>query len=118
MKGGNYMRDYTQFMTWAVVYFVDRSSQDDKTSKLQVEALFSSPAQAEDNYIIQNDAKRYILHINDLEQFEKFYNHLQDLKEKYGANAIYHIGDKYFPQVDEMRYRNLLDAWQNLDSIA
>lgn len=46
------MKDYTKFMKWAVVYFIDRKTQDDRKSKLHVEALFSSPVQAEDNYII------------------------------------------------------------------
>ena len=73
------MRDYTQFMKWAVVFFIDRSTQDDKRSKLNVEALFSRPSQIEDNYIIRNpEIKRYILHINDLERFEEFYNAWQD----------------------------------------
>ena len=79
------MRDYTRFMKWAVVYFVDRNTQDDKRSKLQVEALFSSPAQAEDNYIIRNpENKRYIIHVDDLERFEEFYNAWQDGKDLNG----------------------------------
>lgn len=73
------MKDYARFMKWAVVYFVDRSTQDDRRSKLNVEALFSSPVQAEDNYIIRNqEIKRYILHVDDLEKFEDFYNAYQD----------------------------------------
>ena len=37
--------------------------------------VFSSPVQAEDNYIIRNpEHQRYILHVDDLEEFEKFYN--------------------------------------------
>ena len=76
------MRDYTRFMKWAVICFVDRSTQDDRRSKLSVEALFSSPAQAEDNYIIRNpEIKRYIIHINDLERFEEFYNAWQDRED-------------------------------------
>lgn len=48
------MKDYTKFMKWAVVYFIDRSTQDDKKSKLKVEALFSSAAQAEDKEMTQS----------------------------------------------------------------
>ena len=111
------MKDYTQFMKWAVVYFIDRSTQDDKKSKLHVEALFSSLVQAEDNYIIRNSAKRYILHVDDLERFEAFYNHLQDLKEQYKEYAIYHISDDF--TVDEQnKFRQMLNAWVNLDNIA
>ena len=111
------MKDYTKFMKWAIVYFIDRSTQDDKKSKLEVEALFSSAAQAEDNYIIRNDAKRYILHVDDLERFEEFYNHLQDIKKQYGNYAIHHISNDFL--VDEQnKFRQLLGAWVNLDNIA
>ena len=76
------MKDYTKFMKWAIVRFTDRSTQDDNTSKLSIEAMFSSPAQAEDNYIIRNpEVKRYILHVDDLEQFEEFYNAKQEGKD-------------------------------------
>lgn len=112
------MKDYTQFMKWAVVYFIDRSTQDDHKSKLQVEALFSSPVQAEDNYMIRNSAKRYILHVDDLERFEEFYNHLQDLKANYGGRAIYHLSEKYFTCDEENRFRQSLNAWCNFDEIA
>lgn len=110
------MKDYTKFMKWAVVYFVDRKTQDDKKSKLSIEALFSSPAQAKDNYIIRNEVKRYILHVDDLERFEEFYNHLQDLKENYGNYAIYHISDDF--TVDEQnKFRQLLNAWIDFNEI-
>lgn len=73
------MKDYTKFMKWAIVYFIDRRTQDDGKDKLEVEALFSSVPQAEDNYIIRNEeVKRYILHVDDLEQFETFYNLIND----------------------------------------
>lgn len=111
------MKDYTKFMKWAIVYFIDRSTQDDRKSKLQVEALFSSVPQAEDNYIIRNSAKRYILHVDDLERFEEFYNHLQDLKAQYKEYAIYHISDDF--TVDEQnKFRQMLNAWCNFDEIA
>ena len=76
------MKDYTKMMKWAVVSMIDRNTQDDGRSKVNVEALFSSPAQAEDNYIIRNpEIKRYILNIENLERFEEFYNFIQDLNE-------------------------------------
>lgn len=112
------MKNYTKFMKWAVVYFIDRSTQDDHRSKLNVEALFSSPVQAEGNYIIRNDVKRYILHVDDLERFEEFYNFLQDLKSKYGDKAIFHLDEKYFSVDEENKFRQILNAWMNFDEVA
>ena len=105
------MKDYTKFLKWAVVTMIDRSTQDDRKSKVNVEALFSSPVQAEDNYIIRNpEIKRYILNIDDLERFEEFYNHVQDINEKYGDHAIFHINDGF--TVDELnRFRTILNLW-------
>ena len=105
------MKDYTKFLKWAVVTMIDRSTQDDRKSKVNVEALFSSPVQAEDNYIIRNpEIKRYILNIDDLERFEEFYNHVQDINEKFGDHAIFHINDGF--TVDELnRFRTLLNLW-------
>lgn len=106
------MKNYTKFMKWAVVYFIDRSTQDDRKSKLEVEALFSSPVQAEDNYIIRNpEHKRYILHVDDLEEFEKIYNSIQDLNENYGEYAIYHIKDLNLDCDTETKYRGILGIW-------
>lgn len=105
------MKDYTKFLKWAVVTMIDRSTQDDRKSKVNVEALFSSPVQAEDNYIIRNpEIKRYILNIDDLERFEEFYNHVQDINEKFGDHAIFHINDGF--TIDELnRFRTLLNLW-------
>ena len=105
------MKDYTKFMKWAVITMIDRSTQDDKKSKVQVEALFSSPVQAEDNYIIKNpEIRRYILNVDDLERFEEFYNHIQDINEKYKDHAIFHINDGF--TVDELnRFRTILNLW-------
>ena len=105
------MKDYTKFLKWAVVTMIDRSTQDDRKSKVNVEALFSSPVQAEDNYIIRNpEIKRYILNIDDLERFEEFYNHVQDINEKFGDHAIFHINNGF--TVDELnRFRTLLNLW-------
>ena len=112
------MKDYTKFMKWAFVYFIDRKTQDDRKSKLNVEALFSSPVQAENNYITRNDVKRYILHVDDLDRFEEFYNFLQDLKTKYGKKAIYHLDEQFFTVEEENKFRQLLNAWTDLEEIA
>ena len=112
------MKDYTKFMKWAVVYFIDRKTQDDRKSKLNVEALFSSPVQAENNYITRIDVKRYILHVDDLDRFEEFYNFLQDLKTKYGKKAIYHLDEQFFTVEEENKFRQLLNAWTDLEEIA
>lgn len=104
--------DYTKFMKWAVVTMTDRSTQDDRKSKVRVEALFSSPVQAEDNYIIKNpEIKRYILNVDDLERFKEFYNFIQDLNEKHGEKAIYHLKDGDFSTDEENRFRNILNIW-------
>lgn len=106
------MKDYTKFMNWAIVRMIDRSTQDDRKSKVHVEALFSNPVQAEDNYIIRNpEIKRYILRLEDLERFEEFYNFVQDINTKYGDRAIFHIKDGNFTADEENRYRYMLDIW-------
>lgn len=107
------MKDYTKTLNWAVITMIDRKTQDDRKSKVNVEALFKSPAQAEENYIIRNtEIKRYILHVDDLEKFEEFYNHVQDINEKYGDHAIFHINDGF--TVDELnRFRTILNLWTN-----
>lgn len=105
------MKDYTRFMKWAVITMIDRSTQDDRKSKINVEALFSNPIQAEDNYNAQNkEIKRYILHVEDLERFEEFYNHVQDINEQFGDRAIFHINEGF--AVDELnKFRQILDLW-------
>lgn len=111
-------KDYTKFMKWAIVTMVDRRTQDDRRSKVNVEALFRSPAQAEDNYIIRNpEIKRYILNVDDLERFEEFYNFIQDLNEKHGDKAIYHLDEKEFSVDEENKFRTILNIWcyTNLD---
>lgn len=107
------MKDYTKTLNWAVITMIDRKTQDDRKSKVNVEALFKSPAQAEENYIIRNtEIKRYILHVDDLERFEEFYNHVQDINEKYGDHAIFHINDGF--TVDELnRFKTILNLWTN-----
>ena len=110
------MKDYTKFMKWAVVCVTDRKGQDDRKSKVNVEALFSSPVQAEDNYIIRNpEIKRYILHVDDLEEFETVYNQFQDLREKYGEYAIFHIKDLNFSCDKENKWREILEVYTSID---
>jgi hypothetical protein len=110
--------NYTKLLKWALVSIIDRKTQDDNRSKLNIEGLFLSPAQIEDNYIIRNPkTKRYILNIDDLERFEEFYNFLQNLKEKYGDLAIYHLKDGNFSVDEQNRFRYLLNAWCDLDEI-
>lgn len=110
------MNNYIKEMKWAVVHMVDRKTQDDHRSKISVEALFHSPVQADDNYIIRNpEHKRYIVNIEDLEEFEKVYNLFQDLKEKYGDYAIFHIKDMGLICDDENKYRNILGIYTSID---
>lgn len=105
------MENYTKFMNWALFTMVDRSTQDDHRSKINVEALFRSPVQAEDNYKApNNEIKRYLLSVDELEQFEEFYNHVQDINEKYGDYAIYHIGDNFITE-NENKFRTMLGIW-------
>lgn len=110
------MNKYVENLKWAVVSVVDRSTQDDKKSKVSVEALFSSPVQAEDNYIIRNpEHKRYIIHVDDLEEFEAVYNQFQDLREKYGDHAIFHIKDLNLGCDKENKWREILKIYTNID---
>ena len=112
IQEGNGMKDYTKFMKWAVIYIIDRTTQDDRKSKVHVEALFSSPTQAQDNYIIRNEeSKRYILHVDDLEEFEEVYNSIQDLNENYGEYAIFHLDELGLGCDKENKYRQILGIW-------
>ena len=107
------MKDYTKMMKWAVITMVDRSTQDDKKSKIQIAGLFENPIVAEDSfipYLPNKEVKRYLLRVEDLERFEAFYNHVQDINEKFGNHAIFHINDGF--TVDELnRFRTLLNFW-------
>ena len=106
-------KDYTKTMNYAVVSMIDRSTQDDKKSKIQIAGLFENPIVAEDSfmpYLPNKEIKRYLLRVEDLERFEAFYNHVQDINEKYGDHAISHINDGF--TVDELnRFRTLLNLW-------
>lgn len=83
--GWNIMKkDYFKFMKWAVVHFIPRNTQDDRRDKLHISGLFESPVSARDNFLVHlpnKDVKRYIVHVDDLEAFERFYNFVNDLKE-------------------------------------
>lgn len=110
------MKDYTKFMKWAVVTFTDRKTQDDRKSKLSVEALFENPVQAEENYIIRNpEHKRYIVHVDNLEEFENVYNAFQDLREVYGERAIFHLDDLGLGCDKENKYRQILGVYTSID---
>lgn len=107
------MKDYTKMMKWAVITMVDRSTQDDHRSKIQIAGLFENPIVAGDSfipYLPNKEVKRYLLRVEDLERFEAFYNHVQDINEKFGNHAIFHINDGF--TVDELnRFRTLLNLW-------
>lgn len=107
------MKDYTKMMKWAVITMVDRSTQDDKKSKIQIAGLFENPIVAEDSflpYLPNQEIKRYLIRLEDLERFEAFYNHVQDINEKFGNRAIFHINDGF--TVDELnRFRTILNLW-------
>lgn len=110
------MKNYISGLNWALVYFVDRSTQDDHRSKLKVEALFQSPAQAEDNYIIRNpEHKRYLLHVDDLEKAEEVYNRLQDLRENYGEHAIFALDQLGLSTDEENKWRTIFEVYTSVD---
>lgn len=106
------MNKYTKYLNWAVFAMIDRTTQDDKKSKITVSGLFSYPENAE-NFIktLPDGHKWYMLDTDRLERFEKFYNYIQDINEKYGDYAIFHINDGGFT-VDELNcFRSILDLW-------
>lgn len=103
---------YLNRLNCAVFTMIDRTTQDDKKSKITVSGLFSYPGNAE-NFIKTLPAghKWYMLDTDRLERFEKFYNYVQDINEKYGDYAIFHINDGGFT-VDELNcFRSILDIW-------
>lgn len=107
-------KDYTKTMNYAVVSMIDRSTQDDKKSKIQIAGLFENPIVAEDSflpYLPNQEIKRYLLRVEDLERFEEFYNFIQDLNEKHGEKAIFHLSDGGFSVDEENRFRQILNIW-------
>lgn len=103
---------YLNRLNWAVFTIIDRSTQDDRKSKITVPGLFSYPVNAE-NFIkmLPSEHKWYILDLDRLERFEKFYNYVQDINEKYGDYAIFHINDGGFLVDDLNCFRSILDIW-------
>lgn len=105
------MKDYTKFMNWALFTMIDRKTQDDRKSKVNVEALFGDPWSAENYKAPNKEIKRYLLAVEDLEEFERFYNFVQDLNEKYGDYAIFHLKDGDFTTDQENKFRGMLGIW-------
>lgn len=103
---------YLNRLKWAVFTMIDRTTQDDRKSKITVSGLFSYPENAE-NFIKTLPAghKWYILDLDRLERFEEFYNYIQDINEKYGDYAIFHINDGGFTVDDLNCFRSILDLW-------
>lgn len=98
------MKNYIKDLTWAVVSVIDRSTQDDHKSKIKVAGLFADPIIAQDLFIPHlpnKECKRYIIHIDDLEEFETVYNQFQDIHTKYGDYAI--------------KYREILEVYTSID---
>ena len=109
-------KNYVENLKWAVIYMIDRSTQDYHRSKAQVEALFRYPMQAEENYRPANkEFRRYIVNLDNLEEFENVYNGFQDLREKYGDRAIYHLGDLHLGCDLENKYRQILGVYTSID---
>lgn len=103
---------YTKYLNCAVFAMIDRSTQDDRRSKISVAGLFPYPANAEDFIkTLPSVHKWYMLDLGRLERFEKFYNYVQDINKQYGDYAIFHINDGGFT-VDELNcFRSILDIW-------
>lgn len=103
---------YLNRLNWAVFTMIDRTTQDDKKSKITVSGLFSYPQNAE-NFIktLPSEHKWYMLDLDRLERFEEFYNYVQDINEKYGDYAIFHINDGGFLVDDLNCFRSILDIW-------
>lgn len=106
------MNKYTKYLSWAVFTMIDRSTQDDRRSKISVAGLFAYPANAEDFIkTLPSEHEWYILDLDRLERFEEFYNYVQDINEEYGERAIFHINGGGF-LVDELNcFRSILNIW-------
>ena len=111
-------KKYFNNLKWAVFTMVDRSTQNDNRSKVNVSGLFIDPMVAED-YLIPNlpnqEVKRYILHVSLLDRFEKYYNFVQDLNEKYGKKAIYHLNEGNFTYDEKCLFWNMLNLWTSTE---
>lgn len=103
---------YLNKLNWVVFTMIDRSTQDDRRSKISVAGLFAYPTNAEDFIkMLPAEHKWYILDLDRLEHFEEFYNYVQDINEKYGDYAIFHINDGGFTVDDLNCFRSILDLW-------
>lgn len=64
-------------LKWAVIHFIPKHTQDDQRAKAHIIGLFNNPITPED-YFIPNlpnkEVKRYIIHVDDIERLEAFYN--------------------------------------------
>lgn len=112
------MKKLYKNLTWAVVSMLDRSTQDDNKSKVQIAGLFANPVVAQDSfipYLPNKEHKRYIIHVDDLEEFETVYNQFQDIRIKYGDYAIFHIKDLGFDCDKENKYREILEVYTSID---
>lgn len=105
-------KDYLSKFDCAVFTMIDRSTQDDQKSKINVVGAFSCPSNAEDFMkTLPTGHKWYILDFDRLERFEEFYNFVQDINEEYGEHAIFHINDGGF-LVDELNcFRYMLNIY-------
>lgn len=105
--------NYLENLNWVVFNMVDKNTQDNRRSKINVSGAFASPVTAEEfiNQLPNPSVKRYCLRVDDLERFEEFYNFVQDINEKYGDYAIFHIKDGDFSVDEENCFRSLLDIW-------
>lgn len=105
-------KDYLSKLNWAVFTMIDRSTQDDRRSKISVAGLFAYPANAEDFIkTLPSEHEWYILDLDRLERFEEFYNYVQDINKEYGERAIFHINDGGF-LFDELNcFRSILNIW-------
>lgn len=94
---------------------VDRSTQDDRKSKINIAGAFSYPSNAEDFIkTLPAGHKWYILDFDRLERFEEFYNFVQDLNEKYGERAIFHLKDGDFTADEGNCFRHMFNIWTDL----
>ena len=64
---------------------------------------------------VLDEHKRYIVHVDDLEELEVVYNQFQDLREKYGDHAIFHIKDLNLGCDKENKWREILEVYTSID---
>lgn len=112
VTGDGCMGDYTESLHWAVVYFIPRGSQDDKRDKLVVSGLFPYSFDARDNYLARlpnQEVKRYVVCADDLKEFERFYNFVNDLKEQYCESWVSKLDSGNFAPEQKKRFCEVLE---------